>query len=60
MTANIRVYEIKFNKKGLRKKDTKAKYAEIVAANPKVEFIDSLPEHVDLPPFALNAPHKRM
>lgn len=46
--------------KGLRKKDTKAKYAEIVAANPKVEFIDSLPEHVDLPPFALNAPHKRM
>lgn len=46
--------------KGLKKKDTKAKYAEITALYPKVEIIDNLPENVNLPDFALNAPHRKM
>lgn len=45
---------------GLKKKDTKAKYTEITKQYPKVEFIDNLPENVNLPDFALNAHHKRM
>ena len=46
--------------KGLKMKDTKAKYEEITKRYPKVEIIDNLPENVDLPDFAKNAPHKKM